>query len=493
MTDFSTKATLYVELDDSSLGDARQQIEDELSAEPIKIETEPVDRPGGAGGSSVGRGPNGGGGTLGMLSDPLETQSRALEGITDYWDENIDLNEERNDLLREMQEDIERGNMSGGRSILGTIGAAIGGGLTLGILGASALIKFLKNFSWPKINIPDLPSNIPVNAPKNIPLDAPDSVPLDVPDIPPLEIPEIPPLEVPEIDPLTIKKPDWLPLTLKKPDWLPGGSSEDTGTDTDTGTDSPPTDNTPDDVPDIPPVPQGPRNPFNDGAYGSPDPAPTPPSNDDTPSDSPGSPGIVDRIVTGAATQGAFTLDMLESGADAATDNAPALGGAAGVAGLAKALASRFPAAGGGVALTDEQYRQGEQRTKRFGNWFADQIGMDKPYENPGSSSGNTTASSEKSSSESAKEKAHGSSSIVVEKANNWTVDGKTRMPLASERDYTPPGNSAREKSDQTINVTVKNDVTVDSRKLRSELSGMKDDIANDVEKKIQNSISGVI
>lgn len=532
MSDFSTKATLHVELDQNSLQDAREQIQDELAAQPIQVETQPVDRPGTTGGSGGSTG-GAGGGTLDMLSDSMEAQSTALDGITDFWDENIGLNERRNEILEEIEEGIERGNMSGGgRGLLGTIGGIVGGGLTLGVLGASTLINFLKDFSWPKINIPDIPSEIPVEVPQTIPVDAPDSIPLDVPDIPPLDVPEIPPLDVPEIDPLTIKKPDWLPIELKKPDWIPLGEPEDTDTGTDTDTDTDTTDTPPTDIPDIPPVPQGPKNPFNDGGYDSPipapgpGPAPTPPGDEDTPTNNPGgSPGIVDRIVTGAATQGAITLDMLKGGAEAAGDSAGGIAAAAGTAGLAGLLTKFGPTAAGAATpvLTRDMVpgthgdRSSMERLTMWADAAADPLGINigagnGPEESidpskldpqTGTVTGTDTAtpadvtntsmsSSEQDSNNSGKEKPHGDASIVVQKANNWNVQGKIQGKTASDRDYSPSPNTARESSRQRVDVTVKNDVTIDSRQLRRELDGMKQDIQKDVEKAINDQISNV-
>lgn len=192
---------------------------------------------GGAGGSSGG----GGGGVAG--------------------DDLVPLAEKRNDLLRELielfdEDFIEDGGAGedddGGSKIFQTIGS-LGAGAVGGFLG-SKLIDFLRDFKFPKPDVPDLP---PLEPPEIPPLKAPDDLPtlqppedlpdIDVPPIPPLGLPDaipdlglpddvpdlgvpddVPPLEIPELPELPIAPPDF-------PIPIPVGSPSGTGTGTGDG------------------------------------------------------------------------------------------------------------------------------------------------------------------------------------------------------------------------------------------------------------------
>lgn len=256
MTEFSTTASLYVELEQSSLRGSRKKLENELTADPIQVEVEPVKSPGSAmdGLNNSGqRGGGRGGGGVGGLTETMEDQATVLDDITDSWEENIELNERRNELLEDLQDEIQQGNFDRARR-LGSAGGALGG-LAIGItlLGVSKLTSTLSNFSWPQL--PEAPD---IDAPEIPPLDVPDSVPVEVPDTPSLDIPNIPPLDIPDLPEFTwpdlpefswpslptftwpnlpdwtwpdlpefswpqIPQPDWLPL-VGDPDGTDGGS-----------------------------------------------------------------------------------------------------------------------------------------------------------------------------------------------------------------------------------------------------------------------------
>lgn len=265
-TEFSTKATLDLQVDQGGLRSARKEIEEKLTGDPIQVEVE-VEQPnsGRVASSSKALSSNtsaSGGGGNGGSSKLLDRQNSLLSGIDSHWDENLELNDIRNELLRELLEETEKDNTTA-RGRMGR--GLMGGGGMLGIAIGGAVLSKLPDLDLPKLKLPDIPplkipDIPPLKAPDIDPLEVPDIDPLKVPDIDPLEVPEIDPLEVPDIDPLEVPEidplevpeipgvpePDWAPIEVRKPDWIP----------------IPP--------PEMPEMPDAPGNP-------SPTPSPTPP------------------------------------------------------------------------------------------------------------------------------------------------------------------------------------------------------------------------
>jgi hypothetical protein len=180
MSEFTTAATLEVEIDDNSLRSARNRIERDLND---------VRANGGAGSRGGGRGrrsPMSGGGGMASLRDTARDQLDTQQVL-------VELAEERNELL----EDLGRGNSGDGGGRLprgfggggGGLGGILGGVLGIGLLGLGALTLNLPDASdVPDLNLPS-PSDIPE---LNLP-DASDVPELNVPDssdIPRLRAPE---------------------------------------------------------------------------------------------------------------------------------------------------------------------------------------------------------------------------------------------------------------------------------------------------------------
>ncbi|MHC3439553.1 hypothetical protein ACYJ1Y_16045 [Natrialbaceae archaeon A-gly3] len=241
MTEFSASAQLEIQLDSGSLRSAKKELEQELTADPIQVEVETsrASRPGSASrGLSDTSSDASGGKRPGKI---LQDQGKTLGVIESHWRKNLELNEERNELLWQLLDETEKGNQSRlGR--LGRIGGGGGGGglLALG-LGAAAVGSVL-DFDLPnlELDVPELPDLPPLEAPDIPPLSAPDIDPLEVPNIDPLEVPNIDPLEVPNIDPLEvpnidplevpeippleipgIPQPEWMWPEIPQPDWIP--------------------------------------------------------------------------------------------------------------------------------------------------------------------------------------------------------------------------------------------------------------------------------
>lgn len=274
MTEFSAAAQLDVQLDSRSVRSAREELEEELTTGPIQVEVE-SSRPNRTGSASRGLSSSSdgmsGNNRPGSL---LKDQEKTLLNIEGHWKRNLELNEERNDLLLQLLSDNEKGNMTRTGRMGRMGGGLIGGGMLALGLGASSLGEFL-DFDVPEFDIeaPDLP---PLEAPDIPPVPAPDIDPLEVPDIGPLEIPNIDPLEVPDIDPLEvpdidplevpdidplevpeipplevpeISHPDWMWPEIPQPDWIPipppemperPGSPSPTPTPAPDGTPTPP-------------------------------------------------------------------------------------------------------------------------------------------------------------------------------------------------------------------------------------------------------------
>lgn len=132
MTEFQTESTLIARLDQGSLRDARRQLEDELTADPIEVEVS-QSRPG----SMTAGGARTDGGSSGL----------AASG-------GLKLDEQRNDLLERMVEELEMlgqataRNDGGGTTVVGgglgsKLRGLLGGGSAAGagLLGGSALAQ----------------------------------------------------------------------------------------------------------------------------------------------------------------------------------------------------------------------------------------------------------------------------------------------------------------------------------------------------------------
>jgi len=132
MTEFSTEVSLLVSPNEQSLRDARAEIKSELGDISVDVST--------SGASSRATGGNRLAGRERAMSRQLLTdQNTHLGTITDHLDRELELDETRNDLLRELIEETESGNFSQakGGSGLGVLGAI--GGVFAGILGGVGL------------------------------------------------------------------------------------------------------------------------------------------------------------------------------------------------------------------------------------------------------------------------------------------------------------------------------------------------------------------
>lgn len=187
MSQFDSEVELEVVVDQSSLRDARDEIEGEMGDVAVGV---------GSGGTS---------GTAQL------TGASGGRDVVDHTSELVGLAETRNDLLRDLVDAQEQGNFD--RALRGGGGGALGGALLgLGAIGGlgAGLVSFLQNFEFEPPSIP------PLNVPEAIdPVDIPVPEPLDPVDVPvpgaldPVELP------VPDaLDPISIPEPDWLPIEV---------------------------------------------------------------------------------------------------------------------------------------------------------------------------------------------------------------------------------------------------------------------------------------
>lgn len=331
MTDFSTSAELNVTVADSSLKQARSDVESAIADTPVTVEADVGNRPGSAMGSISDSG--------GLGTDALEKQSSTLGDISSSWEENLQLNERRNELLEDLVDMAEAGQLGGdsgrGRPLGGMGSLLLGGGAALGALGGvlgGQLMNFLKGFNLPKVNIPDIPD---INVPDIPPLKAPDIPSLDVPDIPNLGVPNIPELGVPDIPNLGV--PDIPDLGI--PDNIPDLGVPDIP---DLG------------VPDIPDV-------GVDVPFPVPIPVASPGSSGGSSGTGSSSPGVLDKTIAAASVPAAQTVNAAEGAANWAGENqgtAIGLGSLALGAGLAaspvpggRPAGAAVAGAGGGTAI----------------------------------------------------------------------------------------------------------------------------------------------
>mgnify|MGYP006268649033 CR=1 FL=1 len=237
--DLAIGSTLRVELDESSIRESRKTLESELTADPIPVEVEPPRKPGSAAASF--NSDAGGGGRSGDIrgremamqrqhlaesNDIAAEQSTTLLKISDDFDENLDLNTRRNELLEDIKDASEATEQNIRSRGLRGLGAA-GLGITIGLAGVSGLVSTLQNFTWPDLpEFPELePPPLPIEEPPRIPFDGPDVLPFDGPDVLPFDGPESLPFAGPES--LPFGGPDVLPFG--GPDELPFGGPEELG------------------------------------------------------------------------------------------------------------------------------------------------------------------------------------------------------------------------------------------------------------------------
>jgi len=262
MADFRTQSTLDIVVDDASLRSARQRVEEEIGDVTVEVEAST------SGSNQIQQVTDRRSRENAMSRQLLSGQNDRLTSIDDGVVANLDLNETRNDLLREILEATDKitsSDSSGGDgNLLRTMGGLGGGIAGGGLLAAGALSAILSGFEWP---------------------------------------------ELPEVN---IPEPEWLPIRIPEPDWLPeddGTPTENPGEDPTESPGDDPNENpgeqpgddpnkNPGEEPDTPPTlppdpkdtPEGPKRP--------PEPIPTGPSSpsgtptpDETPApDSPGSP-----------------------------------------------------------------------------------------------------------------------------------------------------------------------------------------------------------
>jgi len=134
MTTFETGAQLDVTVNPSSLRSARQTIEDEIGDVQVDVSTS-AGGGGGSGSRIAGR-------ERAMSRQLLSSQDESLMSIDDAWTDNLDLNEERNDLLQQLLEQSEKDSQTsrGGRMGsmgMGGIGLALGVGAVASSIGAN--------------------------------------------------------------------------------------------------------------------------------------------------------------------------------------------------------------------------------------------------------------------------------------------------------------------------------------------------------------------
>ncbi|MFC4549377.1 MULTISPECIES: hypothetical protein [Halorussus] len=150
MTSFSTKSLLQVEVEKSSLRDARKEIQSGIGDVTVQVDASSASSQlaNAGGGDAVERASR----ERAMSRQLLDAQTDVLSGlredlqerpVLDEWEIEHDLSRTRNDLLRELLEVTEKGNLRG-RAGGGGLGGMLGGTLSIasliGKVGASALI-----------------------------------------------------------------------------------------------------------------------------------------------------------------------------------------------------------------------------------------------------------------------------------------------------------------------------------------------------------------
>jgi hypothetical protein len=220
MTEFQTQVNLAVKPDPASLRAARQEIEDELGDVTVDVQA------------------TGGGQQSQLAGRDASKQTALLDQLVEDTDRNLDLNQTRNDLLRELIQAQETDTFT--RAVGGGAGGAVGlgaGAGAVGLAGVGALGLLLQT-------IPDIPDNIDVpEIPNKIPIPAVDDIPeeigiedlplpLPVEDIPSIEIAPPPfPIPIPVAEPGEGPKPDGQPQPETDPAPSPSPSPAPDGVD----------------------------------------------------------------------------------------------------------------------------------------------------------------------------------------------------------------------------------------------------------------------
>jgi carbonic anhydrase/acetyltransferase-like protein (isoleucine patch superfamily) len=392
MSEFSVSSLLEVEVSQSSLRAARSEIEDGLGDIEVDVSasaSEQLSR-GGSGGQRLA------GKERAMTRSLLDTQTERITTVSENVEANLELNETRNDLLRDLVDAQERTARKGSRGPLSSMGSAVlglaGGGLAI----AGLLASELASVNWTSVVGDAIPDIAPGDIVNGVGVAASDvissaasvsasdvinsgaSVGVDALVATGATIPASA-----LIDSAATVSPETLVLsgasvtvgalvaskaTISADDAVSSAAVVWASDVIESGADVGVTAL----VANAATVTAGAL--IAEKAVLSIDDLL---SRDDSGSSTGATdPSIADRIATGAVTTGAMTVDALQGGADWAGDNAGGIATLGGTAAAAKGLASRFPASGGAFALTDEQARQGVKRSGEFGSWVQDQLGL---------------------------------------------------------------------------------------------------------------------
>jgi len=218
--DFSTGATLELEVSQRSLSAARDTIESELG--DLEVDVNAV-----VSGNRSSMQPRDPGSGQFMAIEGVEQRvvntNDTLDSVVQIETERWELDKIRNDYLEQLVEssggggsDIFKPRSGGGGGLGGFLGGAMGTIIGIGAIKAmSSLSNSMDNF--------------------------------DIPEIPPLKVPDIPgvpylgpdPVPVEEPSPLPTPEPDWLPINIPEPSWLPIENPTGDGTDGPSGTGTP--------------------------------------------------------------------------------------------------------------------------------------------------------------------------------------------------------------------------------------------------------------
>ncbi|WP_435346030.1 hypothetical protein [Haloarchaeobius sp. HRN-SO-5] len=158
MAEFSTSTLLEVSVSQRSLADARQEIEDSIGSVDVDVSTS------GQAARGARRSANVRGREQAMSRQLLSGQQQELTSIDSRLDENVELNERRNDLLEMLVDATEEGTRA--RARFGGAGGAVGsslavGGVLIGLgsqIGATlggAFLDTIDDWTWPEIPMPD--------------------------------------------------------------------------------------------------------------------------------------------------------------------------------------------------------------------------------------------------------------------------------------------------------------------------------------------------
>jgi len=135
MSDFTTSSLLEVTVSQSSLRDARAEIEDEVGDVTVDVDAST------SGGSASSQLSNRRSREAAMSRQLLSGQSETLTSISDQLDGGLDLDETRNDLLREILDETEsiRSSSNSGGNMLRSVGS-LGAGLAAAGVGITGVL-----------------------------------------------------------------------------------------------------------------------------------------------------------------------------------------------------------------------------------------------------------------------------------------------------------------------------------------------------------------